>query len=528
MAAQFTPVEGNPFDKKKEKVNAPLEQSFQPTFSGNEPQEMDQELTLGRVGQLLSRGAVPAVTGAVAGGTVGGAGGALLGATALPIGDALNTLYNAAANLISTDPKYKLAMPSQIVSQWMEQSGLGKEPTTPSERVIEATGSGVAGAGAQVKALQGLSKTATTELGRNIASKAAEAPLSQIAVSAPASAVAQTVTEATGNPILGMVAGGTVGAVGGARTRKVESAPGAQELKDAASLAYKRSADAGAVIKPESLQNAGQKIIEKVSNKIQIDPETDTEAMAVVRRLSKVYEQPQTLEQLDLTRQFIRGSIKGDDRSSTFAKQALKEFDNYINSIDQKDILAGDSKTAIDSLNTARGLWKQSQKVALLDDLLQSADVRAGANYSQSGMENALRRKLVNLADSEDLKFFSKGEQDAIRAAAKGGNLQNFLRWAGKLSPTSVIAGAGGSYLGASLFGAPGAVIAPVLGAGSKMAATKIGLDNFADLQKMMALGRMPEAQPRTRLMGITGIRGLLSSPEERQRLIDEETNLGQ
>ena len=60
------------------------------------------------------------------------------------------------------------------------------------------------------------------------------------------------------------------------------------------------------------------------------------------------------------------------------------------------------------------------------------------------------------------------------------------------------------------------------------MAATKIGLDNFADLQKMMALGRMPEAQPRTRLMGITGIRGLLSSPEERQRLIDEETNLGQ
>lgn len=522
--AQFTPVEGNPFEKKKDVDQL----SSQPTFSGAEPIDENQDLTIGRVGQLLTRGAAPAVTGAVSGGTVGGAGGALLGSVALPIGDALNTLYNAAANLISTDPKYKLAMPSQIVSQWMEQAGLGKEPTTPSERVVESVGSGIAGAGTQLKALEGLSKSAISALGRNVAEKAAEAPLTQLAVSAPAAATSQIVTETTGNPLLGMLAGGTVGAAGGARGRKVESAPSAQDLKDAATVAYKRSADAGAIIKPDSLQTAGQKIIEKVSNKIQIDPETDTEAMAVIRRLSKIYEQPQTLEQLDLTRQFIRGSIKGDDRSSTFAKQALKEFDDYINGIDQKDILAGDSKTAIDSLNTARGLWKQSQKVALLDDILQSADVRAGANYSQSGMENALRRKLVNLADSEDLKFFSKGEQDAIRAAAKGGNLQNFLRWAGKLSPTSVIAGAGGSYLGASLFGAPGAVIAPIVGAGSKMAATKIGLDNFADLQKMMALGRKPEVQNRTRLMGITGVRGLLSSPQERQRLIEEETNLGQ
>jgi hypothetical protein len=55
-----------------------------------------------------------------------------------------------------------------------------------------------------------------------------------------------------------------------------------------------------------------------------------------------------------------------------------------------------------------------------------------------------------------------------------------------------------------------------------------MGMNNLRDIQDMIALGRKPEVQPMTRLMGVTGIRGLLSSPEERQRLIDEETNLGQ
>jgi hypothetical protein len=60
------------------------------------------------------------------------------------------------------------------------------------------------------------------------------------------------------------------------------------------------------------------------------------------------------------------------------------------------------------------------------------------------------------------------------------------------------------------------------------MGATRIGLNRFQELQDMIALGRLPESQKRTRLMGVTGIRGLLSSPMERQQFIDEETNLGQ
>jgi len=61
------------------------------------------------------------------------------------------------------------------------------------------------------------------------------------------------------------------------------------------------------------------------------------------------------------------------------------------------------------------------------------------------------------------------------------------------------------------------------------MGATRIGLNKFQELQDMIALGRMPEViRGRTALAPTLGIRGLLSSPMERQRLIEEETNLGQ
>jgi hypothetical protein len=485
---------------------------------------------MARTGQLLLRGAAPVVAGAGVGAAVGGPPGALIGSMALPIGDLAGMGSAAIENAIRRMrgiPETQGFSPSQAVSRGMAQMGL-PEPTSTGERVIEAIGSGVGGTATQLPALSRLANTATSQTSRSLAGQLAQAPGTQLAVSVPSAAAAQYVGETTGSPALGMLAGAGVGAAGGIRPKQTEAIPTIDDLRAFSSAAYQRSADAGAVIKPESLSNAGQKIVEKVSNKIVIDPEVDTQATAVIRRLTKTFESPQSLEQLDLTRQFIRDAAAGGGRDSKFARESLKEFDNYINTLGAKDLVAGNAKQAVSALNEARDLWKRSQKAQIFEDIMQSADIRSVTNYSQSGMENALRRKLVNLADSEDMKFFTKTEQQAIRSAAKGGNVQNFLRWAGRLSPSSIVAGAGGSYLGASLLGPAGAVIAPVAGGIAKIGATRIGLNKFQELQDMIALGRLPENQKRTRLMGVTGIRGLLSSPEERQQLIDEETNLGQ
>ena len=469
-----------------------------------------------RVAEIATRGAAPAVLGTLAGGAVGGAPGALLGSMALPVGDALNSFINmitGGINKATGTEIGQLQMPSQVVSNYMTQAGLA-QPESRGERMIEAGAGGIGSTVAQLPNLVKLGAQAISPVAKEVATRLAEAPVRQAAVSAPSAATAQYVAEATGSPVAGMIAGGTVGAAGGLKGRKAESAPTAAQLREQASVAYQRSADAGAVIKPESLENAGQRIVNKLSNKIVIDPEVDTGAVAINRRLTKVFSEPQTLEQLDLTRQFIRDEQAGGGRNAKYAREALKEFDNYINGLNKNDIIAGDSAKAINSLKDARDLWKRSNKAQIVEDILQSAELRAG-NYSQSGIENAVRQRLIKLADSEDMKFFSLGEQEAIRSAAKGGKVQNVLRWMGKLSPSSVVAAGAGSYIGASLLGPAGAVIAPAVGYGAKLGATKMRMDQLQNLQDLIALGRTPTVDTRTKFIPVTGLRGLLSTENQ-------------
>jgi len=506
-----------------------------------------EKSTMQRVGEIATRGAAPSVIGGLAGGAVAGAPGALVGSMALPVGDALNSLLNmisGGVNKVAGTDIGRLQMPSQVVSNYMTQAGLA-EPQSRGERMIEAGASGIGSTLAQLPNLAKLGVQAATPMVREVSSRLAEVPVRQAAIAAPSAATGQYVAEATGSPIAGMIAGGAVGAAGGVKGRKAESAPTAAQLKEQASIAYKRSADVGALIKPEVIQNAGQRIIDKVSKNIIIDPEVDTQAAAVSRRLTRTFDEPQSFEQLDLTRQFIRDAQKGGGRDAKFANEALRQFDSFIDGIKKEDLIKtetdivkaaqakiasganvadflsqtskiknADSDVAIKSLKEARDLWKRSNKTQIVEDLLQSAELRS-SNYSQSGMENSVRQKLVRLADSEDMKFFSLGEQEAIRSAAKGGKVQNVLRWMGKLSPSSVVAAGAGSYIGASAFGPVGAVIAPAVGFGAKQAATKMRMDQLQNLQDLIALGRAPTVDTRTKYIPVTGLRGLLSTENQ-------------
>jgi hypothetical protein len=529
-----------------------------------EPNPFDEpSLTAARAAELVTRGAAPAVTGALAGGAIAGAPGALVGSMALPIGDVINQLVNLAAGgveRVTGAELGRLGMPSQIVSQMMGKAGFA-EPTSTTERVVEAVGGGLGMTGTQLPALARLVTEGEKAVTRNIAQQMGQAPVAQTAATVPASAAAQYATEATGSPLAGMIAGMGVGAPFGVRTRKGEVAPNAEQLRAQASDAYARSAAAGALISPESIANAGQRIVQKVSNKIVIDPQVDTEAVAVQRRLTQAMNQPQSFEDLDLTRQFIRDAQAAGGRSGKFAKEALREFDNYIDNLSKNDLIVsgkqatqaairqapegdvrefvknlsqiskGQADVAVKELKTARDLWKRSNKTQILEDILQSAELRATANYSQSGMENALRRKLVNLADSEDLKFFTKAEQDAIKAAAKGGKVQNFLRWAGKYAGTSPIqtgvgsgmGGALGAMLGGPAGAAFGAATVPAVGGLARAGATQLGMQQIRQLQEMMALGRMPQTIRETfGAVPATTIRGLLS---DEIPVPQEETN---
>lgn len=497
---------------------------------------------MARAGQLLARGAAPVAAGAGIGALVGGAPGALIGSMALPIGDLAGMGSAAIENAIRRMrgiPETQGFSPSQAVSRGMAQMGL-PEPTSTGERVIEAVGAGVGGAATQLPALGRLATTAATEGGRRLAGQFAQAPITQTIVSAPAAAASQYVGETTENPLLGLAAGVGVGALGGIRPQIRERAPTPEQLRNMSELQYTNATKAGVVVSPESLQAKLPSFNEAL--KVEgYDPGLHPQLNAVVARLQQETDAPKTLKELETLRRIVKAPTRTFDNpdQQRIAYRLLDEFDDYVDNLKPADLVgaAKESKTATNALSKARNLYARSKKSDVMSDILERAEIKAGANFTQSGLENSLRQELKSLAlNKKRMAGFTKAEQDAIQAAAKGGNVQNVLRYFGKYAPTSVIPAGIGSGIGAGVgaaMGGPvgaaiGSAVVPTVGAAARAGATRIGMNRLQELQDMIALGRMPENQRRTRLMGVTGIRGLLSSPEERQQLIDEETNLGQ
>jgi len=529
----------NPFDQLEQTGANPFDQ-----FD-------TKPLTANRVGELLSRGAAPAITGATAGAALGAPVGmaapaALIGGMALPIGDALNSLLNLAgteidkasggriSSAIESLTGYKptqLSMPSQTTSRLMAQAGLGAEPTSTTERVIEAGGAGLSGAGTQLPALTQLAKEGASAVTRNVAAQMAQAPVRQTAVSAPASMVAQSVTEATGSPIAGMIAGATTGAAGGVRPKKLENIPTAQELKQQATQAYQRANESGVVVNPSSLQAK----LPELKNVLKIegfDAQLHPQINAVISRLETEVSSPKTLQEMETLRRIVKSPTKQYDNpdQQRIAYKLLEEYDNYVSNLSKNDLApVQNPEKAFASLKEARSLYSKSIKSDTIADLMERAEITAGANYTQSGIENALRQELKSLAKNpKRLNGFTKTEKEAIVAAAKGGNLQNFLRYVGKLAPTSVIAGGGAVGLGYLAGGATGAAVLPVIGGAGRYAATRMGMQNMRDLQNLVALGRQPSVvQAPYSLVPQTAIRGLLSTPDATGRFIQEENPLG-
>lgn len=517
-------------DSDKELTDA---QAYQYALTqADKVQDQQAELTeIGRTGQLLARGAIPVATGAGVGAMVGGAPGALVGSIALPMADlaALGSKY--LENLIRQArgvPKTKGFSPSGEVSKALANIGL-PEPTSTGERVIEAVGGGLAGVGTQLPALGRLATTATTEAGRSLAGRMAQAPVAQTVVAAPAAGTAQYVGETTENPLLGMAAGMAVGATAGLRPRQVEQALSAEQLRTRADIAYRNAEKAGVVVSPESLKAKTPKF-ESVLKEEGYDAGLHPQLSAVLNRLQIEVETPKTLKEIDTLRRIVRSPTKTFDNpdQQRIAYRLLDEFDDYVNNLSAKDLAVegGKVKTATRELTKARNFYNRSKKSDEIADIFERAEIRAGANFTQSGLENSLRQELKSLAlNKKRLGMFSDAEQNAIKAAAKGGSIQNVLRNIGKYAATSPIpTGVGGGLgagIGAMLGGVPGAVIGgalvPTIGGAARAGATRMGLNRLEEIQKMVSLGRMPEIQSRTRLVPVTGLRGLLASPVDQQ-----------
>lgn len=270
-----------------------------------------------------------------------------------------------------------------------------------------------------------------------------------------------------------------------------KAVPSLEELKSQATAAYKRADEAGIVVKENSLKGLKTRIV-AITKKEGIDKDLHPDSSAALNRIIKSKGEL-TLSEIETLRKIAsdaKGSLKPSDRR--LASKIVDELDDYLDNLSDADVIAGDA-TKAKALKEARELYSRTKKAEEINTLVQRATDSA-ANFSGSGMENALRTEFRNLAKNEKrMRRFTKEEQAAIRKVAQGGKLENSMRFIGKFAPTGVVSGVLSGGFGALVAGPFGAAL-PAAGVAGRHVATKLTRRNADAAEALMRRG--PPSKP--------------------------------
>lgn len=416
-----------------------------------------------------------AATGAAAGALLGaptGVGapvGALVGGLAVPTADALTLAYN---KLLGG----KARLPSQVISEMIP----GPRAESAAERVLQASTGALTGTGGSVAAGRGMAQIAGAAPGvQAIGREASRAPVGQIVTAPAATAVGQTVTEATGNPLLGLAAGMGTGMAAGVRPTKREPVPSADELLARSKANYDILDKSGLQFDTQQFQQHMATLPSKLRKDLGYVSSVNPKVAGAFDEL--LASKPKDIAEITALRKII-GSAAGsaDATERKIASRLLDEFDDYVLNAPPSAIVSG-NKSAIQAWKEARADYAKVKKSELLEDIVARAEV------SQGGKETTVAQGLSALAKNEKkMRFFTAEEQEAIRAAAKGGNLQVMLRTIGKLAPLTPAAAI---FTAVNPYGAYTAA-AGMAGKGLATALRGRGVEQLAE---QMRLGKVPK-----------------------------------
>ena len=191
----------------------------------------------------------------------------------------------------------------------------------------------------------------------------------------------------------------------------------------------------------------------------------------------------------------LQGSQKKAERK--IATQLKNDFDDYLASIPESSIVGG-TKEGLAQWKEARDTYNRLSKSQIFEDMLERAETEK-TRFSMSGSENSLTQQLRQLANNpKKMRMFSPEEQQAIIQAARGGNVQNLLRYFGKFAPTGPVSSI--VPLLTTAASAPLGLAATAGAMGARVAATKI---RKSDVNKLAALMRAGAKKPKKNLGAI-------------------------
>lgn len=486
-------------------VEADIDDSMFQALTPSEP-----EATAASVARQLVQGSSLPIAGATIGSPFGPLG-TVLGATALPLADAIGQAYNFAADQAGF-PEYKLrGSTSQYIKGLLTDAGIFEPPRNQPERIASVVGEATGLAGGQIKGGQKLAEMSGPVIQR-IGRALSEAPKTQLAVAPTSAAAGQFTAEETGDPLLGLGAsiltGLTVAGLPKGNFRNVNS----ETLKNQANAAYKAADEAGVVVKAESVDNIQASMRSRIDAE-GYDADLHPGLSVVLKRLGG-NENPLTLSEIDRFRRVLLNVVRNKDPNNfdqqRIAGEALQVLDDGISRLARSDLVSGNAQ-GIRSLTKARDLWKRKSKTEVIEDVLDRARLQA-ENYSQSGMENALRQQFKTLAQNKrKMRQFSERERQLIRKAASGGPLINTMRFIGKFAPRGVVSFGVGAGTGAATMGPAGAIAVPTIGMVGQQVATQMRKSRANDALRAAAGDRIPS---RGATVAPATLRSILSNPD--------------
>jgi hypothetical protein len=480
------------------KIDSPKEltdsQAYQAALEQSTPRTTMEQIK--QVAGVAARGFAPAAAGAAIGAPFGPVG-MLAGSLTLPLAE----LGTQVAN-VALPKQYQIPSPAGAVENLLTRLGLPQAETMP-ERMLQAASGATGGAISQVRGTAELAKTGATELGRKIAEQFAAAPGRQIIAAGPSAAVAQGVGEATGNPLYGAAAGMATGATLGVGARG-RVGPTAEELAVKASQSYEKAAQSGIEFNNKAFRTSMAGIVGGLRQE-GYSPTAYPKIQAIAKELTNG--RPKDFIELQALRKIIQGAQASQDGTERALATSLKDkFDEYVMNAPASHFTGTNNKAGAEAWQQARTEYSRMKKGEIFDDMLKNAELDV-SKFTASGAENSMAQQLRQLAKNKSkMRMFTSDERDAITAAAKGGPVQNLLKFFGRFAPTGPV-----TLYGAGVASGSSPLAIPFMAAagGARAGATAMRQSSIERLADMMRLGgQMPRQIP---VPAITGGRGLIS-----------------
>lgn len=278
-------------------------------------------------------------------------------------------------------------------------------------------------------------------------------------------------------------------------------APTIAELKKGADAAYKAVDQSGLAINPSAYDQMVAGLKPKME-KLGLDPGLHPDATAAMNRVLALNG---SAAPLSFQKVMTMRELAGDAAGAIQARDAMRggaikdHIDDFVDNLSPADTVGGaDPAQTVDILNGARDLYSRAKQAGVIQDAIDKAGIKASANYSQSGMENALRQQFKSLAlNDRAMSRLAPDVQDAVKAVAAGSHVSNVLRAVGKYAPhgpVATMAGLGvGTYLGGAAGAAEGGLASlavPAIGEIARTGATRLTQQAAQRAFDVAALGK--------------------------------------